>query len=108
MKNLRNMINQTAEMTALDEKRARDQLKEMKKADYDAFMGNKRQNEELSKLQDREYINGQVQRDNDKISAEKARQDEMKDILKNALINQVLEKNQRATAASLRFPDVFL
>lgn len=103
---MRQKINQTDEITKIDEHKAKQQLKDLKQSDYDQFIKNKTQNGMNQRQADREYVDRQVAQDEARLQSERNKRETERDMLNNALISQILDKNQRATAASLRFPEV--
>lgn len=106
LKQMRHKINQTEEMAKLDEQRAKENLKHMKQSDYDQFIENKNQSSKNAKQADQDYIGRQLAIEDSRMQAERQRRESDRDMLKAALIDQILSKNQKATAASLRFPEV--
>jgi hypothetical protein len=103
---MRYKINQTDEIAKLDQERAKEDLKRMKQSDYENFIDNKNLKNKNRRQADKDYVDRQVATDEAKMYAERQRKEAERDILKNVLISQILDKNQRATAASLRFPEV--
>lgn len=70
MKQMRQKINQTDEISRLDDQKGRENLKNMKQDDYDKYMETKRLAIEGGKQADREYVNRRVAMDNAKMQTE--------------------------------------
>ena len=73
MKDLRSKVNQSEEIQQLDQRNAKDRLKDQKKSDYERFMEEKEQKQHTQKQQDREYVELKSQEDWRQITDQKAR-----------------------------------
>lgn len=112
MKSLRHKINQSEDMARLDAERAKENLKKMKQEDLDQYTANKSKAKFDQRISDKDFINGRMAIDNSQLRSERLKKEvdsayqNDQEIIRNALIDQILQKNQRATAASLKFPEV--
>jgi len=84
----------------------------MKQADYEEFCERKKRDAEAQKTVDKQGLERSLAEERSRVEAENQRKQVvpakqlLRDGLKQVLIDQIVAKNQKATSASLRFPEV--
>lgn len=75
LKQMRQKINKTEEITRIEDQYARERLRDMKQKDYEEFLDKKHHDDSNARKVDRQYVDGQVSLEQAKSQAEQRKRE---------------------------------